>query len=75
MSKSKQSSLPEPRGSGHRYSPRPDHTVAGVDLGRLAGCAAEKATDTVVGIALDRLGPETTRVLRSVPPITITRSK
>ena len=67
------STPPEPCGSGHRYSPRPDHTVAGVDLGRLAGCAAETATDVAVAVALDRLGPETTEVLRSVPPIT--RSK
>ena len=47
--------------------------MAGVDLGRLAGCAAEKAADVAVGMALDRLGPETTEALRSVPPIT--RSK
>ena len=74
MSKSKtQSERPEPCGSGHRYSPRPDHTVAGVDLGRLAGCAAEKAADVAIAVALDRLGPETTEALRSVPPIT--RSK
>ena len=74
MSKSKtQSQQPEPCGLGHRYSPRPDHTVAGVDIGRLAGCAAEKATDVAVAVALDRLGPETTQALRSVPPIT--RSK
>ncbi len=73
MSKSKHSTLPEPCGSGHRYSPRPDHTVAGVDLGRLAGCAAEKATDVAVAVALDRLGPRTTEILRSVPPLT--RSK
>ncbi len=73
MSKSNHSPRPEPSGSAYRYSPRPDHTVAGVDIGRLAGCAAEKATDIAVGIALDRLGPETTQALRSVPPIT--RSK
>ena len=74
MSKSNHSSRPEPSGSDHRYEPRSDHTVAGVDLGRVAGCAAEKAADIAVGIALDRLGPETTAALRSVPPIT-TRSK
>jgi hypothetical protein len=73
LSKSKRSTMPVSCDSGHRYSPRPDHIVAGVDLGRLAGCAAEKATDVAVAVALDRLGPKTTEILRSVPPIT--RSK
>jgi hypothetical protein len=72
----KAENLPQAPVSTCGYVPREGRTVAGVDVGRLAGCAAQTAADVAVAAAMAKLPAPASEALRAVPPITFTnRSK